>query len=202
MITFYHAPRSRSSRIIWLLEELRVGYDIRPVSIFRPMTGEGSGDPANPHPDKCVPAIVHDGGLVAESIAIVLYLTDAFPAEGLGIGVGDARRGDYLTWLIWYAAEMEPAMMAGLQGELATPMKKRRFDAVVKRIETALAKGPFAMGDAFTSVDLVIVSAVRFARRIFPASAALDAYVARCLARPAALRAETLDDAAGIQQPV
>src|SRR3954466_14009589 len=79
MITLYHAPQSRSSRIIWLLEELGVPYEIRPVSIFRPMTGEGVPDSANPHPDKRVPAIEHDGALVAESVAILQYLTDAFP---------------------------------------------------------------------------------------------------------------------------
>jgi glutathione S-transferase len=79
MITLYHAPQSRSSRMIWLLEELGQPYEIRPVSIFRPMTGAGSPDPTNPHPDKRVPALEHDGSLVAESVAIVLYLTDAFP---------------------------------------------------------------------------------------------------------------------------
>ena len=47
MITLYHAPQTRSSRMIWLLEELGVPYEIRPVSIFRPMTGEGSGDRAD-----------------------------------------------------------------------------------------------------------------------------------------------------------
>ncbi|MEE4454901.1 glutathione S-transferase N-terminal domain-containing protein [Novosphingobium resinovorum] len=78
MITLFHAPQSRSSRIIWLLEELGTAYEIRPVSIFRPMTGEGQPDPANPHPDKRVPAILHDGALITESVAIALYLADAF----------------------------------------------------------------------------------------------------------------------------
>ena len=73
MITLYHAPQSRSSRMIWLLEELRQPYTIHPVSIFRPMTGEGAPDPANPHPDKRVPAINHGG--------TPTYVT-AFPAGG------------------------------------------------------------------------------------------------------------------------
>src|SRR5204863_273345 len=118
MITLYHAPQTRSSRMIWLLEELGVPYEIRPVSIFRPMTGEGSGDAANPHPDKKVPAIDHDGVVVAESLAIVLYLLDAFPEAGLAPVQGDPRRGDYLTWTAWYVAELEPALFAGLAGEL------------------------------------------------------------------------------------
>ncbi|MGZ5939402.1 MAG: glutathione S-transferase family protein, partial [Rhizomicrobium sp.] len=43
MITLYHAPRSRSSRIIWLLEELGAEYKIELVPIVR---GDGTGTPA------------------------------------------------------------------------------------------------------------------------------------------------------------
>jgi glutathione S-transferase len=201
MITLYHAPQSRSSRIVWLLEELGAPYEIRPVSIFRPMSGQGTPDPANPHPDKRVPAIVHDGVLVAESIAVVLYLTDAFPAAGLGRPVGDPGRGAYLTWVAWYAAEMEPAMMASFGNELAgSPMKQRSHEAVVRRIEGALAKAPYVMGERFSAADLLVSSAIDFGRRAFPESAAIDDYVARCKARPAALRAQALDGASGVQR--
>ena len=202
MITLFHAPQSRSSRIIWLLEELKVAYQIHPVSIFRPMTGQGSPDPANPHPDKCVPAIVDGSVTVAESVAIVLYLADAYPQAGLGVPMDDPRRGEYLTWLIWYAAEMEPAMMASLGGELAgAPMKQRRLDAVVSRLEKALARSPYVFGDSFSGVDLVVASALDFGRKAFPASSVLDDYVARCTSRPAAHRARELDEAAGVQGP-
>lgn len=201
MITLYHAPQSRSSRMIWLLEEIGAPYRIEQVSIFRPMTGTGTPDPANPHPDKQVPAIVCGDDLVAESIGIVLYLVDAFPEAGLGPVAGQAGRGDYITWVSWYAASMEPAMFAAMGNELGTsPLKQRGYDAVVHRLENALARGPFMMGNTFSAVDLLVASAINFARRVFPESAALDAYVARCTARPAAMRAATLDDATGLQQ--
>jgi glutathione S-transferase len=199
MITLYHAPQSRSSRIIWLLEELGQPYTIRPVSIFRPMSGTGEPDPVNPHPDKQVPAIVDGDMLVAESVAIVLYLADAFPAAELGPKMGDPRRGDYLTWLAWYAAAMEPAMFAQFGDELDNPMKKRGYDAVVRRIENALAKGPYIMGDTFTAADLLVASALAFGRRAFPESTTIDAYLERCKGRPANVRAMALDDAQGEQ---
>ncbi|MHB8887159.1 MAG: glutathione S-transferase family protein [Methylovirgula sp.] len=201
MITLYHAPKSRSSRIIWLLEELDVPYEIRPVSIFRPMTGEGAPDTANPHPDKRVPALEHNGQLVAESVAIVLYLTDAFPAALLGPAAGDAMRGSYLTWLAWYAAELEPAMFAGFGQELAgSSMKKRGYDAVMRRLDEALARGPYVMGAHFSGADLLIASAIAFGRKVFPDSPELDAYIERCKSRPAAVRGLALDDASGRQQ--
>jgi len=201
MITLYHAPQSRSSRMIWLLEELAQPYEIRQVSIFRPMSGEGEGDPANPHPDKQVPALVHDGGLIAESAAIVLYLTDAFPAAGLGPAMGDPRRGPYLTWLAWYAAALEPAVGASFNGELDQPMKRRAYDAVIARLDAALSEGPYVMGEQFTGADILVSSAFNWARQAFPESAVFDAYAERCRTRPAALRAAAKDEAEGPQTP-
>ncbi|MBN8840074.1 MAG: glutathione S-transferase family protein [Sphingomonadales bacterium] len=200
MITLYHTPQTRSSRMIWLLEELGVAYEIRPVSIFRPMTGEGHGDAANPHPDQKVPAIVHDDTLVAESLAIVLYLLETFPEAGLAPVQGDPRRGDYLTWMAWYVAELEPALFAGLSGELAaSPMKQRGYDAVVGRLRAALARGPYVLGDRFSGADFLISSALAFGRHAFPADAAIDAYIERCRTRPAAIRGVALDDQSGLQ---
>lgn len=202
MLTLFHAPQSRSSRMIWLLEELGLPYEIRPVSIFRPMTGEGQADPTNPHPDKRVPAMVHDGKLLAESVAIVLYLLDAFPQARLAPAPADARRGDYLTWIAWYVAELEPVMFAGLAGELAgSPQGQRNFEAVIARLRAALAAGPYVMGDSFTGADFLISSALAFGRQAFPVDATFDAYIERCRNRPAAIRALALDNAAGLQTP-
>ena len=173
MITLFHAPQSRSSRMIWLLEELGEPYEIRPVSIFRPQTGEGAADAANPHPDKRVPAIRHNGQLLAESVAIVLYLTEEFPQADLG----------------------------PVAGELAgSPAKQRSYEVAMRRLEGALAKGPYLMGDRFTAADFLVCTAINFGRRIFPESTALDAYLARCNSRPAAQRVQVLDTAAGLQQ--
>jgi glutathione S-transferase len=201
MITLYHAPQSRSTRIIGLLEELGEPYAIHPVSIFRPMTGEGKGDPANPHPDKRVPAIEHDGQLLAESVAIVLYLCDGFAEKGLAPQPGDSRRGAYLTWLAWYAAELEPAMFAGFAGELdASPLKRRAYDTVLHRVETALARGPYLLGDTYSAADFLVASALAFGRSVFPESDAIDAYIARCNERPAIRRGQALDAASGVQR--
>lgn len=71
MITFYHAPRSRSFRTLWLLEEIGQPYEIKRVSIRRG-DGSGSSDPENPHPLGKVPVIVHDGQTVFETTAIAL----------------------------------------------------------------------------------------------------------------------------------
>ena len=62
MLTFYHAPRSRSSSILYLLEELGIAYDVLNVDIH---ADDGAPDSYRAiHPHKQVPAIVHDGVVV------------------------------------------------------------------------------------------------------------------------------------------
>src|SRR5471030_1351247 len=137
MLTLYHSPQSRSSRFIWLLEELGEPYEIDYVTIRR---GDGSGqsDPKNPNPTGKVPALMHDGKLVTESAAICLYLSDAFPRARLGPAVGAHDRADYLTWLFFYAAEVKPALVAKFTGRVDKDEREARaYDQMVKRFEDA-----------------------------------------------------------------
>ncbi|MGY4398673.1 glutathione S-transferase [Sphingomonas sp. UYAg733] len=192
MPTLYHAPQSRSGRIVWLLEELGTSYDLRHVGI---VYGDGSGrrDPANVHPDGKVPALVDDGMLITESLAVALHLTDRFPEAGLGALVGDPLRGAYLTWLAWCAGELEPMIFAQMTGAGDDPRAKAGFDAAVARIDAALAAGPYMMGDRFTAVDVMVGGTLGWARSVMPPSAALDAYLARLTERPANLAARAKD---------
>src|SRR5579872_7339693 len=118
MITLYHAPRSRSSRIIWLLEELETPYRIEIVPIVR---GDGTGTPAPDsyraiHPLRKVPAIKLNEEIVYESGAICLYLTDAFRKREIGPLPGNNDRAEYVRWLFFYAGALEPAATARFSG--------------------------------------------------------------------------------------
>ena len=194
MLTLFHAAWSRSSRIVWLLEELEAEYEIRHVDIYRAMTLSGGRDPANPHPDGKVPALMHDGVLITESAAIALYLTDLHPEAGLGAPVGSKARGAYLTWLAWTAGEMEPAMWGKIAGAVETdPNIRKRYDDAVARLLGALAEGPYLMGERFTAVDVMIGAALAWGREHLPESALIDAYMERVSARPANARATAKD---------
>lgn len=185
MLTLFHAPWSRSSRLVWLLEEIGAAYDITYCDIRR-MDGTGAPDPRNPHPDGKVPALLHGDALVTESAAVALYLTDLFPEAGLGAPVGSPERGAYLTWLAWIAGEMEPSFWARISGATEGDAKARaRYDAVVARLFGALERGPYLMGQRFTAVDVMAGSALAWARDYSPPSAALDAWLERILERPA-----------------
>lgn len=189
MLTFYHAPQTRSGRTMWLLEESGLPFETRYVDVQR-ADGSGERDPANVHPDGKVPAIVHDGAVIPESYAIALYVCDLAADSGLGAPVGSAERGPFLAWLMWLATEMEPVIFARLYGGGdANPMAERNYQQVVARLEAALAKGPYLMGDRFSAVDVMAGSTVAWARHVFPESAAIDAWIARLTERPASQRA-------------
>ena len=81
MITLYHSPNTRSTSIVWLLEELGTPYKMHEVD-WRHPDGTGKRDPANPHPHGKVPAITDDGETVFETSAISQTGPDHFVANG------------------------------------------------------------------------------------------------------------------------
>lgn len=193
MLTLFHAPWSRSSRLVWLLEEIGAGYDICYCDIAR-TDGSGARDPRNPHPDGKVPALLHGDVLVTESMAVALYLVDLFPEAGLGAPVGSPERGALLTWLAWTTGEMEPAFWDRISGATeADPKARARYDAVIARLSGALSRGPYLMGQRFTAVDVMVGSALAWAREFLPADRALDLYLERVLDRPANVMATAKD---------
>lgn len=192
MLTFYHAPETRSGRTMWLMEESGLPFETRYVTIEH-MDGRGGLDPANVHPDGRVPAIMHNGVLITESYAIAVYVSDLATESGLGAPIGSAERGPFLAWLMWLATEMEPVIFARLYGGGGDPRAERNYGQVVRRLETALANGPYLMGDRFTAVDVMAGSTVAWARHAFPESPAIDAWLARIGDRPAALAARAKD---------
>jgi glutathione S-transferase len=198
MITLYHAPRSRSSRIIWLLEELGDPYEIELTSI---VYGNGQGAPAPDsyariHPLKKVPAIEHDGGIVYESAGIALYSTDAFPKADIGPRVGDRKRADYVRWLFFYPSILEPVAAARFRGwdkEQNTGFGK--FEDVESTIARALEAGPYILGEEFSAADVLYGSTCQYFKgNIFPARKCYDDYVARLTERPAYIRAAAKDN--------
>jgi|SRR5690242_7358933 len=195
MLTLFHAPRSRSFRMLWLLEELGVPYSLKVVNIRR-ADGSGATDPANPHPHGKVPALTDDSAMVFETPAIALYLTDKFPAAGLGPQVGEADRGTYLSWLAYYTGVIEPSLTAkflkvqhvyGMFGWAP-------FDDVITWLTHSLER-PYLLGDRFSAADIVIGGSLPLlmGRGIVPESDVFKSYVQRITARPAYGRSQTKD---------
>ncbi|WP_374659036.1 glutathione S-transferase family protein [Phenylobacterium sp.] len=199
MLTLVHAPKSRSTRFIWLLEELGAPYEVMKVDIKRAggeMAGSGARDPRNPHPHGQVPALLDGDALIYESAAIALYLTDKFPQVGLGPLVGDAKRGAYLSWLAYYAGVLEPSVTNHWKGRTASDEGDRQtYDILANHLRDTLRASPWLLGDNFSAADILFTSPMLFARELLPDYPEFDDYLVRATARPALARAMGRDDA-------
>lgn len=186
MPTLYHAPRTRSSTVLALIEELGADIDICEVTIPR-QDGSGGPDPRNPHPEKKVPFLIDADEHIRESGAIMLYLTDTYPEARLGPLLGEAGRGNYLSWLFYYQGVMEPVIMLhwaqishpGLTASL------RDFDTMILRLTEALERGPYLLGDRFSAADILCSSPFHWFQDMLPDNPILKDWVQRCCSRPA-----------------
>lgn len=192
MITLYHHAKSRSTRFIFLLEELEAPYTIHPMTI-RKRDGTGTMDAANPHPHGKVPVISDDGVVVFESPAIALYLTDRFPQNRVGPLVGDAQRGAYLSWLAYYSGVLEPAFVSKFmnvevpRGTAGWVPVEEAMTAVTAR----LTPGPYLLGEKFSALDVLYgTTFAMFGQSpLLPKSPLIEDYARRVTARSAFARA-------------
>ena len=200
MLTLFHAPQSRSSRIVRLIDELGVRDDVRVRRVTIPrQDGSGGKDAANPHPEGKVPLLVHDDAVIWESNAIILYLTDLFPAAGLGPVVGDPLRGTYLSWLAYYGNVVEPVMVLDA-AELSHPILDvtfRGMPELTERLRRTLERSPYLLGETFSAADLLLVSPFTWFSDKVPDVPAIRRWIERCEARPSAAALAASDRADG-----
>ncbi len=196
MPTLFHAPMSRSSGIVTLIDELGADVDIRQVSVAR-ADGSGAPDPANPHPEGKVPFLVDGAETVRERGAITLYLTDKHPEAGLGPIQGSPGRGEYLSWLFYYQGVMEPLFIlqaAGVSHPVITG-SLRDMDTMLARLTAALRKGPWLLGEHYSAADLLCSSPFQWFTGLLGDHPEIRDWVERCAARPAIQRTLERDSA-------
>lgn len=196
MLTLFHAPNSRSSAILALIDEMGIADWIEVVEVTIPrMDGSGHRDPANPHPEGKVPALLHDGVLITERAAIILHLTMLFPAAGMAPEAGTPAWGAFATWMAWYQGVLEPVLIlehAKLEGPALRATFRGHAEAAA-RIRNALQKGPWLMGDAYSAADLLVHSPYAWFGDATPDDPLIRDWVARCKARPSRSRALAAD---------
>ncbi len=192
MLTLFHAPMSRSTRLVTLVDELsaRNAVNIRIVNVQR-RDGQGAVDPDNPHPEKKVPVLDHDGTVITESIAIAIHLCDLFPKAAMMPEVGTPERGACLQWLAWNAGVVEPVLVAKLSGIEHPGLQSsfRGWNEVITRLETALDGNDWLMGDRFTVADIIVHSSFSWMPDLLPDHTGIQDWHNRMMARPATQRA-------------
>lgn len=187
-ITLFHAPQTRSSGALVLLEELDAPYELRVLNMKAGEQREPAYLAINPLGK--VPAILDRDVLVTEQVAIFIHLADRFPDAGLAPALLDSSRGAYLRWLVYYAACFEPALMDKYHkhapaSEMETPYGS--YDAMLAVIEAQLVKAPYLLGDTITAADILWGTAFNWTLMfgLVPKRSIFVDYAERIASRPA-----------------
>lgn len=196
MLKLYAAPRTRAVRIVWLLEELELPYQLEVVD-FQPTTSTFF---IQQTPTGKIPTL-EDGDLVmCESGAIVEYLLERYGKGRLAPTVGAPERARYLQWLhysestafaplgvvIWLTVYRRDA--ADYPGLVADA--KDRAARAFTFVESELGNDSYLGGETFTAADIMMGFTLFVAQtlNVLDSCPKLQAYLQRITARPAFAR--------------
>jgi len=212
MIVVHHLNNSRSQRVLWLLEELGLAYEIKRYE-RDPRTLRAPSSLRDVHPLGKSPVITDGALTLAESGAIIEYLVDHHPEAKLAPPPGTPERVRYLYWLHYAEGSAMPLLLLKLVFDriegarmpffarpIAKSIARRVKSSLVEPqiaqqldyIEAQLAKYPWFAGDAFSAADIQMsypleAAAARAGSRASRPNFA--AFLERIRARPAYQRA-------------
>jgi glutathione S-transferase len=197
MIRIHHLNRTRSNRIIWLMEELGQPYELV-VHSRDPITHRSPLSLRDLHPLGKVPIIEHDGTVVAESAAIIEYLLAAYDDRKLAPRREDADWPAYIE-LLHYAegSAAFPLMVEfismALQQELPSALKSffsAETTLLLQYLAARIRPSGYLLDRGFSAVDIHMSYVIDRAESLgllgeFPS---LSVYKKRLAARPAYIR--------------
>jgi glutathione S-transferase len=204
MITIHHLGVSQSDRIVWLMEELGLPYELK-------WYDRGSDFLAPPeyralHPGGTAP-IITDGDLVmGESTAIVEYISQRYGDGKLSVQSNDPDYPHYLYWM-QFNNNLQSALFiklavqsTGVESDadnLIMTTTLRREEGIYRALEQRLGESDYLGGPQFSCADIMSLFnltslAMLGARAIDDGLPNTKAYVERVTARPAYLKAMTI----------
>jgi len=212
MLTVHHLNNSRSQRVLWLLEELGVPYEIKRYE-RDPQTMLAPPELRAVHPLGKSPVITDDGLTIAESGAIIEYLVGKYGQGRFAPAAGTPERLRYTYWLHYAEGSAMPPLLlklvalrianapmpffakpiarkiaATLQSSFINPQLKLHLGY----IEKELARSQWFAGDEFTAADVQMsfpLEAATARGGLDSQLPAVSGFLQRIHARPAYLRA-------------
>ena len=200
MLKIYHSPLSRSMRVIWLAEEIGLGYKTHNLKMFS--SAMQQAEYLAIHPQGKVPAIDDDGFILWETSAIFDYLISKY-SDGSLIPPRDTPLGaKAVQWINF--AENPLTIIAGetvahngvLPAERCIPALVERgqelLPDLIAIIEQALAGNDYILGQQFSAADIMLgfgLTIAQYLGFVNDTTPNTLAYCQRLVKRPAYLRA-------------
>ncbi|WP_267351780.1 glutathione S-transferase family protein [Sphingomonas sp. GM_Shp_2] len=170
MIVVHHLENSRSQRILWMLEELGLPYEVKRYE-RDPKTMLAPRELRAVHPLGKSPVIQDDGAVVAETGAIAEYLVEK--ADGR-LGAPSHREAAlrYRFWLHYAEGSLMPPLLLllvlgriPLMGKAAIRRVQPMLDRHLDYVEAELARRPWFAGDQMTAADIMMSFPLEAARK-------------------------------------
>ena len=195
MLTIYHLETSRSERIVWLMEELGLDYQLE---VF-PREANGAAPPPlkTIHPLGKAPVIRDGDAVLAESGAIVDYIVHRHAGGRLAVQPGAPAYARYLYWLHFAEGSLMSLMLIALvlsrvpeaSASPVTGRVREWLKQMLLFVDTELRGGPWFAGADFTAADVMMVFPFTTMRRFLDYNLApypnIVTYLERIDARPA-----------------
>jgi glutathione S-transferase len=189
----------RGFRVVWLLEEMGLPYQLRPVDLLAGV--EKDPEYLSVNPAGFIPALRDGDTTMVESIAIMEYLIARYGPTPLAPAPHDATFGAYQQFLHLGEAGLACPMYFVVVSRNLAPEAERQnwgarkalevFDSRLRLVTRQLARSPYVAGDGFTAADISVTYALEFAQRAggVDLGTVEQAYVDRTTAREAYKRA-------------
>jgi glutathione S-transferase len=193
MIVVHHLNDSRSQRILWLLEELELPYEIKAYQRDA-TTRLAPPELTAVHPLGKSPVVTEDGATIAESGAIIDYILRHHGAGRLAPPVGTPDHEAHQQWLHYAeGSAMLPLMLnmyVARLGEAGAPLHPRIQGEIANHlgyVDSALAGRDYLMGPELSAADIQMsfVGEVAGAFGLFETYPNVAAWVRRFQGRPA-----------------
>jgi len=203
MITVFGFPKSRSTRVLWLLEEIELDYRYRTVNFSAP-----DAEFVQASPGLKVPVLVEDDFCLTESGAILNYLADRYAPGELIPPAGSHDRARCDQWCYFVLTELEQPLWNMAKHRFALPEAQRipamqetaawEFARACRTLAAGLKEENHLVGNQFSIADLLAAHTLAWAKGFkHPATQEqLQHYAELHLARPALQRAQEREQSA------
>ena len=196
MLIIHHLGVSQSDRIVWLMEELGLPYEM--VWHRRGADGLMPASYVALHPAATAPVVQDGDRMLSESAAIVEYICHRYGGGRLTVGPDSPAYFDYLYWLQLnnniLGLFFTKLALAGETESVLAQMIRRREDGYARLAEQTLATSPYLAGDEFTAADIMGLYCLRSPRMLGARDDLpnVRAYVERIAQRPAYIKANAI----------
>ena len=202
MLKLHFAPNSRAVRILWLLEELGLEFELNKMA-FHPSALKSDEHRAR-HPLGRIPVLEDGDVMIYESGAIVEYILERHKNGGLKPAVDAPEFAAYLQWFHYCEGMVMPPINTIVVHSILLPPDRRNPTALaqaqrllgraVAPVDEALEGREYLVGD-FSAADIMLGHSLFMANRLGQVSdelANLKAYISRIEQRPAFEKAITM----------